>query len=452
MENELPEGWEELPLTKLLSTLETGSRPKGGVSEYTEGVPSLGGEHLNYEGGFNVSNVRFVPTSFAEKMNRGKISRGDVLIVKDGATTGKTSFVDNNFPFSLAFVNEHVFLCRFHSDLISKFYYYYLRSPNGQKLILSNFQGAAQGGINQSFAANINGPIPPRTEQTRIVAKLDAAFGHLETLKTSLARIPELLKKFRQTVLTQAVTGKLTDIKEFTTLGMLGITIQTGPFGSSLHQEDYVEGGTPVINPSHINNGEIIPNSSVAINDDKLSELKGFILQDNDVVLGRRGEMGRAALYTKSQGLMICGTGSIILRASANLSSKFLVYFLRSPFCVGFLTANSVGSTMINLNQGILKALPFPKISLVEQQEIVSKIETSLAQADALEAQYQSLKAKIDKLPQALLAKAFRGELVPQDPADEPASVLLEKIKAATAAVGKKGRKSGQTALAFMEE
>lgn len=64
-----------------------------------------------------------------------------------------------------------------------------------------------------------------------------------------------------------------------------------------------------------------------------------------------------------------------------------------------------------------------------------------------LEAQYRSLKAKIGKLPQALLAKAFRGELVPQDPADEP-----EKIKAATAAVGKKGRKSGQTAMAFMEE
>ncbi|AEI49708.1 type I restriction-modification system subunit S [Runella slithyformis] len=87
--------------------------------------------------------------------------------------------------------------------------------------------------------------------------------------------------------------------------------------------------------------------------------------------------------------------------------------------------------------------------STEEQQEIVKRVDALFAQADALEAQYESLKAKIEKLPQALLAKAFRGELVPQDPTDEPASVLLQKIKAEAAKGGKKKEKNGQIELAF---
>ncbi|WP_158242885.1 restriction endonuclease subunit S [Siphonobacter sp. BAB-5405] len=213
-------------------------------------------------------------------------------------------------------------------------------------------------------------------------------------------------------MLTQAVTGKLTSVKEFTTLGEIGIDIQTGPFGSSLHQEDYVEGGIPVINPSHIKDGKIQPNSSVCISLSKFNELRVWALNDKDVVLGRRGEMGRAATYNSNDGLMLCGTGSVIFRKSESVSSDFLVYFLRSPFCVNYLNSNSVGSTMINLNQKIIKALPFPKIELLEQHEIVSRVEALFAKADLIEAHYQRFKENIDRLPQTLLAKAFRGELV----------------------------------------
>jgi len=86
---------------------------------------------------------------------------------------------------------------------------------------------------------------------------------------------------------------------------------------------------------------------------------------------------------------------------------------------------------------------------LEEQQEIVQRAEALFAQADVLEAQYEPLKVKIEKVPQALLAKAFRGALVPQDPMDEPASVLLQKIKAEAAKGRKKKEKNGQIELAF---
>lgn len=211
MEKELPKNWVEVHLFNILQVLENGSRPKGGVQGILEGVPSLGGEHLDSNGGFKFGKLKFVPAPFAEKMNRGRIKENDILIVKDGATTGKTSFVNDSFPFDLAFVNEHVFICRTFPNLNSKCIFYFLFGKTGFDRIMENFTGSAQGGINQKFASNTLIPLPPLSEQKRIVEKLDRLFAQLEILKSSMAKVPLLLKDFRQQVLTQAVTGKLTE-------------------------------------------------------------------------------------------------------------------------------------------------------------------------------------------------------------------------------------------------
>jgi len=107
--SDLPEGWVETTLDQLLQGLESGSRPKGGVRGITEGIPSIGGEHLNENGSFRFESVKFVPYSFFERMNQGHIQTGDILIVKDGATTGKVALVRDDFPYDPAVVNEHVF-------------------------------------------------------------------------------------------------------------------------------------------------------------------------------------------------------------------------------------------------------------------------------------------------------------------------------------------------------
>ena len=121
---ELPEGWNEVLLSKILLTLESGSRPKGGVRGIETGIPSVGGEHLNNSGGFRFENIKYIPTPFFEKMRRGRIRSGDILIVKDGATTGKVSLVRSDFPFNPAMVNEHVFICRFNERIYSPFVFY----------------------------------------------------------------------------------------------------------------------------------------------------------------------------------------------------------------------------------------------------------------------------------------------------------------------------------------
>jgi type I restriction enzyme S subunit len=133
--SDLPKGWIEVPLSEILISLESGSRPKGGVRGIKEGIPSIGGEHLNERGGFNLDKIKYVPKNFAEKMTKGKIKKKDILIVKDGATTGKVSFVDNSFPFNDAVINEHVFICRTFSDINSKYVFRFLFSEKGQKRI-----------------------------------------------------------------------------------------------------------------------------------------------------------------------------------------------------------------------------------------------------------------------------------------------------------------------------
>jgi len=123
----------------------------------------------------------------------------------------------------------------------------------------------------------------------------------------------------------------------------------------------------------------------------------------------------------------------MVLKPNKGLDSEYLQLFLSSQKTIKALEARSVGSTMINLNQKILSTLEIYYPSLLEQTEIVRRVEELFAYADRMEARYQTARARIDKLIPAILAKAFRGELVPQDPNDEPASVLLERIRASRA-------------------
>jgi type I restriction enzyme S subunit len=120
----------------------------------------------------------------------------------------------------------------------------------------------------------------------------------------------------------------------------------------------------------------------------------------------------------------------MMFRLNPNIDNKFICYFLNSPIILEHVNNLIGGSAAPHINVGDIKEYPVPFPSLEEQKEIVRRVEQLFAFADRIEARYTKAKAMLDKLPQSILAKAFRGELVPQNPNDEPASVLLEKIKA----------------------
>ncbi|MYB63293.1 hypothetical protein F4X73_01270 [Candidatus Poribacteria bacterium] len=203
------DSWESIKLSEFI-TLESGSRPKGGVRNILEGVPSLGGEHLNSDGGFNFEKIRYVPEKYFESLNKGQINLNDIIIVKDGATTGKTSFVDNYFPYNEAAVNEHLFIVRIDPKVaFPKFMFYYLYSSKGQEQILSDFRGATVGGISRNFPLKVTVPIPSLTEQEQIVFELERHLSVADEIEATLDAELKRAERLRQSILKQAFSGKL---------------------------------------------------------------------------------------------------------------------------------------------------------------------------------------------------------------------------------------------------
>ena len=201
--------WERMKLSEFI-TLESGSRPKGGVRGILEGIPSLGGEHLNAEGGFNFEKIKYVPEEYFKSLNKGQIYPNDIIVVKDGATTGKTSFVDNDFPHKRAAVNEHLFIIRVDSKVASpKFVFYYLFSSKGQQQILSDFRGATVGGISRNFPLKVTVPIPPLTEQAEIISELERHFSVADEIEATLDTELKRAERLRQSILKHAFSGKL---------------------------------------------------------------------------------------------------------------------------------------------------------------------------------------------------------------------------------------------------
>lgn len=208
-ESEEARKWERKRLGEVLEVIESGSRPKGGVSEIKEGIPSIGAEHLNSLGGFIFANLRFIPKEFYKKMNRGKIQKSDVLVVKDGATTGKISFIGDNFPYDHAAVNEHVFRLRTKEFLEQEYLFWFLYSPLGQSQIKQEFHGAAQGGINQQFVNGVFISIPPVSIQRRIATGLKEKINYVEKLQSAIQDQQSALEAIPQAILRKAFRGEI---------------------------------------------------------------------------------------------------------------------------------------------------------------------------------------------------------------------------------------------------
>jgi type I restriction enzyme S subunit len=181
---------------------------------------------------------------------------------------------------------------------------------------------------------------------------------------------------------------------------------RTGPFGSSLHKSDYIAGGIPVINPMHIVDGQLLPSFSMSVREETAVRLSDFRLQEGDIILGRRGDMGRCAVVRKQYAGWLCGTGSMIVRPSSVADPRFLQRILSSQEIVVLIENSSVGSTMINLNQSTLIGLPIKFPSKSEQRAIA----TALSDVDALLEELDRLIAKKRDIKQATMQQLLTGE------------------------------------------
>ena len=495
----LPKKWILVTLEDILLSLESGGRPKGGVKNIKEGVPSIGGEHLTHNGEFDFSNVRYIPKEFYENMKRGKIKRYDVLVVKDGATTGKTSFVSDSFPFKEAAVNEHVFILRTIERVsLPKYLFFWLLSPFGQNSVKENFQGTAQGGINTLFVKNYKIPLPPLAEQQRIVAKIEELFTRLDASVEALKKAKEQIRRYRQAVLKYAFEGKLTEewrksfelsilndeLKQnsplktqhstFTTknyepatvllerikeerkkklgkkyrelppidtselpelpkgwvwvrLREIANDINPG-FPSGKHNKDNM--GIPHLRPMNINfKGKIDLSNIKYIQPEKEFDklIRGDILFNNT----NSPELLGKTCYIKENTNWAYSNHMTRIRVNGSfVNPAWVSYCLHTLFLNGFFKLNCthhVNQASINttfLSERVY--IPFPP--LAEQQQIVEEIERRFSVVDEVEKAIDNNLKQAERLRQSILKRAFEGKLVPQDPNDEPAERLVERI------------------------
>lgn len=184
------------------------------------------------------------------------------------------------------------------------------------------------------------------------------------------------------------------------------VAFRTGPFGSALHKSDYVPGGIPIVNPMQIVAGELVPTESMAISKQAAVQLSDFLLSSGDIVIGRRGEMGRCAVVEDKNHGWLCGTGSMIIKVTKSVNARYLQRILSSPAVIAAIESTSVGTTMINLNQSVLGNLKIPLPSPDEQQAIAA----ALGEMDALLVAQWARLEKQRAVKQGLLQGLLSGE------------------------------------------
>lgn len=181
---------------------------------------------------------------------------------------------------------------------------------------------------------------------------------------------------------------------------------KTGPFGSALHKSDYVHGGIPIVNPMQIIDGKIEPTSTMTISEEAALKLSDFRLKEGDIVIGRRGEMGRCAVIKSREDGWLCGTGSMIVRVKHENDPGFIQLALSSPTVIAAIEHSSVGSTMINLNQNTLKRL---KVIFPSNKKEQTAIANALSDVDALLSELENLIAKKQAIKTATMQQLLTG-------------------------------------------
>ena len=316
-----------------------------------------------------------------------RVGADDPVIVF-GDHTRAFKYVD--FPFAMG--ADGVKVLRPSSGFDARYLYHYLASRTIPSAGYSR---------HYKYLKQLTIPRPPLVEQRRVAVILDQA---------------DAVRSYRGRVLTHLGTlenSLFVDIFGDPVGGAGGTTvddaadIQIGPFGSLLHSADYVVGGVPLINPMHILDGVIRPDHAFSVRVAKAESLATYRLNAGDVVLGRRGEMGRCAVVGESQEGFLCGTGALIVRPRSGVSSSYLRAALSHHRTRAALQDRSIGSTLPNLNATIVKRLPM----LIPPTLLQEDFETKLRGVRGQRARAKRAFEADEELFVSVQYRAFRGEL-----------------------------------------
>ena len=312
-------------------------------------------------------------------------------------------------------------------DNTFKYWFHSLKSLNLNKLNKST----AIPGLSRNDVYNIDVPVPPTNEQRRIADKLDRVLARVDAANEHLSCVAPLIKRFRQSVLAAAVSGRLTDACELPSqrwkkakLGDLG-TLARGKSKHRPRNDPSLYGGRyPFIQTGDIaNSNGLITHHSRTYNDKGLAQSK--LWPKGTLCITIAANIADTAILDYDA----CFPDSVVgfLVDESTCISKFVKYSI--DVIKEDIERLAPATAQKNINLALLSEMPIRIPSVEEQSEIVRRVEKLFAFADRLEERLSQAQAAVQKLTPALLAKAFRGELVPQDPNDEPASELLKRLQ-----------------------
>ena len=238
-------------------------------------------------------------------------------------------------------------------------------------------------------------PIYPLEVQTEIVDRLDRVQAIISARQQELQKLDDLIKARFVEMFGDPVTNPhgfekvtLSDLAE----------IKIGPFGSLLHKEDYIEGGHALVNPSHIIDGKVSVDEKLTVSDDKFAELSAYHLQVGDVVMGRRGEMGRCAVVLDDG--LLCGTGSLLIRTKGEVTADYIQKIISFPSFKKTIEDMAVGQTMPNLNVPIVSGFQIIKPPMEVQSAYYKFAEQLDKSKVAVQAALDKAKLLFDSLMQ----------------------------------------------------
>jgi type I restriction enzyme S subunit len=431
----------------------------GDVAEYTNGLAFNADDWA--EDGLPIIRIQNLTGSCATH-NRTARKVGPEFVVSAGDILVSWSATLDAFIWDgpVGVLNQHIFKVVANESLVAKeFLYWGLREVVREMRESAHLHGSTMKHINRGPFLAHPFPLPPLREQRRIAATLQDLDARGQRSRTALQTLPSLLELFRQSVLAAAFRGALTadwraehrpepvvvpeatapDIKFFGDLSARGwaaerleALVDTGrgiPYGI-VQTGDPFAGGVPTVRCGDIRAFSIDVSSLKEVNPRIAAQYGRTCLRGNEVLIAIRGTVGATAVAGPDMAGMNISREVAMIPVTDRTDARYLMYFLASPGGYAAIAGHVKGVAQAGINLSDLRRLSVPLPTLDEQREIVRRLDSALQQFRSLSLIAEDATRRVDGLERSILAKAFRGELVPQDPTDEPASVLLGHIRA----------------------
>lgn len=443
--SELPIGWEIATFADVFDRLQYGLTAKASIE--------AGGPRFlritDIEGG-DVDWDRVPGLDGSGEIERYLLAEGDFVFARSGSIEKAARL---RSPPSSVFAS-YLIRGRPIEPALGGWLAHFIWSDDYLMQIAARAAGIGMSNVSAEKLKTVTVRLPPLAEQRRIVAKLDALTARTARARADLDRIPALAARYKQAVLAKAFSGELTaewrlkskaswpPIKKPLAL----LCDPTAPICYGVVQPGSTsQGGIPLVRVCDLAGGTVDWPEVRTIEPEVDKEYSRSRIKNGDVLVTVVGTIGRVALVTNAPGSVNIARAVARVRPDATVvSGPYVFLALSAPEVQRELLSESreVARKTLNLEQ--LREIAIPVPSLQEQAQIVRVVSTALGEIDRLTVEAAAARRLLDRLDQAILAKAFRGELVPQDPSDEPASVRLERIRAERAAAPKarRGRKA----------